>query len=269
MSLPVPSQLNDKEIQELAQVLDQATLDAREIERLTVKVPDLSLPDAYRIQEAGIRLRFSRGERLLGLKMGLTSEAKRKQMNLDSPCYGMLTDKMKVEDGSVFSLKGKIHPKIEPEIAFFIRREIRGVPTAREALLSCSGVCAAMEILDSRFTGFKYFSLPDVVADNSSSAYFVMGREVLDPSACDWSALEMTMEVNGKPVETGMSSAISGNPVNSIVQLCEMLSARGLSLPAGSIVLAGAATQAVQLEPGMKVELKVKKLGSVTLRVQG
>lgn len=265
MSLPA---MNDKQIQELAQVLDQATLEAREIERLTLKYPDLSLPDAYRIQEAGIRLRFKRGERLLGLKMGLTSEAKRKQMNLDSPCYGMLTDRMRVEEGSVFPLKGKIHPKIEPEIAFMIRREIRGIPTVREALASCSGVCAAMEILDSRYTGFKYFSLPDVVADNSSSAYFVMGRDVLDPTAADWASLEMTMEVNGKPVETGISSAISGNPVNSIVELCKLLSARGLSLPAGTIVLAGAATQAVQLESGMKVELKVQRLGSVIVRAQ-
>ena len=269
MSLPssLPT-LNDKQIQELAQVLDLATREAREIERLTVKYPDLSLADAYRIQETGIRLRFSRGERLLGLKMGLTSEAKRKQMNLDSPCYGMLTDRMRTEEGSVFSLKGKIHPKIEPEIAFMIRREIRGIPTPKEALDSCSGVCAALEILDSRFTGFKYFSLPDVVADNSSSAYYVLGREVLPPDAADWGALEMTMEVNGQPAQTGLSSAISGNPVNSIVQLCELLSARGLSLPSGSVVLAGAATQAVQLEKGMKVELKVKKLGSMSIRVQ-
>ena len=201
---------------ELARYLDQATLEAREVERLTLRHPDLSLSDAYRIQAAGIGLRFSRGERQIGLKMGLTSEAKRKQMNLDSPVYGVLTDRMRVEEGSTFSLQGKIHPKIEPEIAFLIRDEIHGVPSAKEALKACSGVCAAMEILDSRYTGFKYFSLPDVVADNSSSSYFVMGRSVLAPEAEDWGSLEMTMEVNGKAVHTEVSSAISGNP-NSFI----------------------------------------------------
>ena len=256
-------------LSELAKTLDNALLEAREIERLTVKVPDLALADAYRIQDAGIKFRLDRGEKLVGLKMGLTSKAKRDQMNLDSPIYGVLTDKMQVSDGSIFSLKAKIHPKIEPEIAFVMARELRGNVTPEQALAACSGICAA--ILDSRFVGFKYFSLPDVVADNSSSAYFVLGRELHKPADFDLQSLanlEMVMEVDGKQVQTAPSSAISGNPVNSIVQLCELLGARGLALPAGSIVLAGAATQAVQMAAGMKVRLKVQRLGEVSIGVE-
>jgi 2-oxo-3-hexenedioate decarboxylase len=128
-------------------------------------------------------------------------------------------------------------------------------------------VYAAMEILDSRFVGFKYFSLPDVVADNSSSAYFVMSAKATDPHSSDWANLKMVMSVNGKPVQEGNSSDISGNPVQSIVQLCELLSERGKFLPAGSIVLAGAATQAVQLQTGDKIELTVQNLATVSLIV--
>lgn len=258
--------LSQNQIADLAKHLDQATLEAREVERLTIRHADLSLSDAYSIQEAGIRLRLGRGERQIGLKMGLTSEAKRKQMNLKSPCYGVLTDRMQIEDGAVFSLKNKIHPKIEPEIAFIVARELKGRITLDEALAACSGVCAAMEILDSRFLNFKYFSLPDVVADNSSSSYFVLGRTLVSPRAADWAKLEMVMEVNGQVAQKALSEAISGNPVQSIVQLCELLDERGLALPAGSIVLAGAATQAVQLEPGMEVRLKVQDLGTVTVK---
>ncbi|MBI3555049.1 MAG: fumarylacetoacetate hydrolase family protein [Deltaproteobacteria bacterium] len=256
---------------ELAKILDSALLETREVERLTAKVPDLKLDDAYRIQDEGIKFRLARGEKLIGLKMGLTSKAKREQMNLSSPVYGVLTDRMQQRDGEVFSLKGKIHPKIEPEIAFIIgKRELRGRVTAQQALEACSGICAAMEILDSRFVGFKYFSLPDVVADNSSSAYFVLSSKVHDPGKFDLASLaklQMSMEVDGKPVQTAFSSEISGNPVNSIVQLCEILDSRGLVLPAGSIVLAGAATQAVQLVAGMKVCLRVPTLGEVSLVV--
>lgn len=259
--------LSESKIQEFARYLDQATLDAREVERLTLKHPDLSLPDSYRIMDAGIRMRLARGERQVGLKMGLTSEAKRKQMDLDSPIYGVLTNAMKIDEGSTYSLKGQIHPRIEPEIAFLIRKEIRGRVTAEQALEACSGVCAAMEILDSRYLNFKYFSLPDVIADNSSSSHFVLGRNILPPKAADWANLEMTMEVNGKPAQSAMSNAISGNPVQSLVQLCELLTERGQSLPAGSIVLAGAATQAVPLEPGMEVNLRVQELGSLRIRV--
>jgi 2-oxo-3-hexenedioate decarboxylase len=259
--------LNSEQIAEPARYLDQGLLEARELERITVRHPELELADAYRIQDAGVMLRRARGEKLVGLKMGLTSEAKRQQMNLKSPCYGVLTDLMRIEEGSAFSLEGKIHPKIEPEIAFVMKHELKGRPSRQQALDACLGVCAAMEILDSRYVGFKYFSLPDVVADNSSSAYFVLGRTLLPPSAADWSSLEMVMEVNGKPAQSARSSEISGDPVNSILQLCELLDQRGLSLPAGSIVLAGAATQAVQLEPGMEVRLKVDRLGEVGIRV--
>jgi 2-oxo-3-hexenedioate decarboxylase len=199
--------------------------------------------------------------------MGLTSEAKRRQMNLKSPCYGVLTDRMRVEDGATFGLKGTIHPKIEPEIAFVIGRELKGRVTREAALAACSGVCAAMEILDSRYVGFKYFSLPDVVADNSSSAWFVTGRKLAKPDAADWKNLQMTMEVNGQVAQSALSSEISGDPVLSIVQLCELLAESGLSLPAGSIVLAGAATAAVQLEPGMQVRLRVDPLGEVAIQV--
>lgn len=259
--------LKPEQILELARYLDQGMLEARELERITVQHTGLDLPDAYRIQDGGIALRRARGEKLVGLKMGLTSEAKRQQMNLKSPCYGVLTDKMRVEEGSTFSLQGKIHPKIEPEIAFIIKHELKGRVTREQALAACLGVCAAMEILDSRYVGFKYFSLPDVVADNSSSSYFLLGRNVLPPSAANWANLEMVMEVNGRPAQSARSSEISGDPVLSIVQLCELLDERGLSLSAGSIVLAGAATQAVQLEPGMDVRLKVQRLGEVSVRV--
>lgn len=259
--------LKPEQILELARYLDQGMLEARELERITVKFADLELADAYRIQDGGISLRKARGEKQIGLKMGLTSEAKRQQMNLKAPCYGVLTDKMRIEEGSVFALQGKIHPKIEPEIAFIIRDELKGRVTREQALGACQSVCAAMEILDSRYIGFKYFSLPDVVADNSSSSFFILSRETLPPDAADWADLEMVMEVNGRPAQSARSSEISGDPVLSIVQLCDLLAERGLALPAGSIVLAGAATQAVQLEPGMEIRLKVQKLGEASIRI--
>ncbi len=255
-------------ILKLAKIIDDALLEAREIERLTATHPELNLTDAYRVQDEGIALRLARGEKLVGLKMGLTSKAKRDQMNLDSPIYGVLTDRMQVAAGGKFSLKGKIHPKIEPEIAFIVARDLKGPVTAEQALAACSGVCVAMEILDSRFIGFKYFSLPDVVADNCSSAYFVLSDQLHKPGEFDLGPLEMVMEVNGKPVQSASASAISGNPVNSLVQLCEIMASRGLTLKAGSIVLAGAATQAVALEAGMKVKLTVQKLGSVEVTVE-
>jgi 2-oxo-3-hexenedioate decarboxylase len=255
-------------IETAARTLDDALLEKREVVRLTEAWPELSLPDAYRIQDAGIALRVGRGENPIGLKMGLTSRAKREQMNLGSPIYGVLTDRMQIRDGGTFRVPGGIHPKIEPEIAFITNRELRGKIDADEAWAACSGVCAAMEILDSRYVGFKYFSLPDVVADNCSSFMFVLSSRMHDPRTLpreELAGLSLEMRVDGKTVQSALASEISGDPIRSLVQLAELMGERGLSVPAGSIVLAGAATQAVKLAPGMRVELDVPRLGSVRI----
>jgi 2-oxo-3-hexenedioate decarboxylase len=253
---------------ELARLLDEARLEAREIAPLTRQHPDLTLRDAYAIQAEGIRLRAARGERVVGLKMGLTSEAKRRQMNLDSPVYGVLTDRMRVPANGTLRLQGAIHPKIEPELAFRTSRELRGRITREQALDACASVFAAMEILDSRFRDFKYFSLPDVVADNSSSSLFVLATTERPPRELDLLHLQLVMEVNGERVQAARSDAISGDPVLSLIQLCELLEQRGESLPAGSIVLAGAATAAHMLEAGDRVRLTVDGLGEVAVSVE-
>ncbi len=249
----------------LARALDAARLERREVAPLTREVEHLALTDAYAIQEAGIRLRLARGERVVGLKMGLTSEAKRRQMNLDSPVYGVLTDRMQVAADGVIALGQGIHPKIEPEIAFRTSRELGGKVTRDEVLDACASAFVAMEILDSRYRDFKYFSLPDVVADNSSSSLFVLGTQEHPPRALDLTRLEMKMSVNGEVVQAARSDAISGDPVVSVIQLCELLSQRGQVLPAGSIVLAGAATAAHMLKAGDRVQLTVEGLGAVAV----
>ncbi|MGZ3709350.1 MAG: 2-keto-4-pentenoate hydratase, partial [Bdellovibrionota bacterium] len=243
--------LTPQQLQDCATTLDDALQAAREIERLTVAHPKLTLEEGYRIQDEGIQRRLKRGEHLRGFKLGFTSRAKREQMGLHDPIYGVLTHEM--EARGRFSLAHSIHPKIEPEIAFITAKDLRGRPGAEEILDACSGVLVAMEILDSRFLNFKYFSLPDVVADNCSSARYVLGDTIHPAKQFALDDLEMVMEINGKPVQSARSSAISGTPIRSLVQLCEMLDARGLYLPKNSLVLAGAATQAVQLEPGMDV----------------
>jgi 2-keto-4-pentenoate hydratase len=167
-------------IDELARHLDDARRQGREVERLTLQAPDLTLAQAYQVMDAGIALRTGRGERVVGLKMGLTSEAKRKQMDLDSPIYGVLTDRMVVE--GTFRLAGSLHPKIEPEIAFRFDQGLRGRPDRGEVLALCSGVGPALEILDSRYRDFKYFSLPDVVADNASSSHLVLPARWVPPA---------------------------------------------------------------------------------------
>lgn len=255
------------DVNSLGSLLHRARLEAKPVEQLS-KTHQFARPEAYQIQEFGIHERLKSGEKWLGLKMGLTSEAKRRQMNLDAPLYGELTDKMQIPNEGTFNLKGSIHPKIEPEIGFVIGRELEGQVSREEVLDACTGVFAALEILDSRYNEFKYFSMEDVIADNSSSSHYVCGEIVRNFASLDLKNLTMKMWVNGELAAEGLSSAISDDPVLSVVELCALLSERGRKLPAGSLVLAGAATPAVALEPGMKVGLEVEGLNSLTVSVK-
>ena len=198
------------------------------------------------------------------MKMGLTSEKKRQQMGLDAPLYGVLTDKMKFS--TVLPWKNLIHPKAEPEIAFFVAKELRGRVSREEAWQACSKAFPCVEILDSRYKQFKYFSLEDVIADNASSSHFIIGEEV--EMAKDFRQRSMALKINGETVQSGSSSSISGDPLLSVVQLSELLAQRGESVPAGSIVLAGSATEAVNLAQGQLVELEVEGFPPLSFRVE-
>ena len=254
------------DIERLAGHLDDARRQGREVERLTLDAPELDLPQAYRVMDAGIALRVARGERVIGMKMGLTSEAKRRQMSLGAPIYGVLTDAMVVH--GTFHLQGTLHPKIEPEIAFRFARGLEGTPDRAAVLSACTAVGPALEILDSRYRDFKYFSLPDVVADNASSSHVVLPERWLEVEGRDLSRVELVMSIDGSVRQRATGAAISGDPVLSVVQLCALLAGRGQSLRPGSVVLAGAATVAEPLAAGMEVGLDAGWLGSISVRVE-
>lgn len=213
---------------------------------------------AYQIQQASIANRFQRGERLVGMKMGFTSRAKMVQMGVHDMICGRLTDQMLVEDGGVISRAAYVHPRVEPEIAFLLKRRISGAMTPLEAMDAVEAVAPALEIIDSRYKDFK-FSLEDVVADNSSSSGFVIGS--WHKPGGDLSNLGMIMSVDGRPVEIGSSAAILGHPARSLAAAARLSAQRDIPLEAGSIVLAGGATAAVALAIGASVTLEVQNLG--------
>ena len=255
-------------ISELSFQLYEARKEAQEQEPLTLSHKELDLSMAYRIQAHGIELRRKDGESVVGYKMGLTSKAKMEQMGLHQPIFGVLTDRMQVSHKGEFSLAGKIHPKAEPEIFFVTHKELSGRISVAEAISACSEVGVALEILDSRFRGFKYFALPDVVADNSSSAFFVLGDRKPVASVKEIKNLRITIELNDDVASEAKGDAILGDPWLSLCELVSLLSQENKSLPAGSIVLAGAATQAIQLEPNMRICARLDSIGTAEFIVR-
>lgn len=247
----------------IAEILDTAAREAEAVAQISETAP-LDLDAAYRVQALSLERRYARGERRVGVKMGLTSRAKMAQVGVHDVTWGRLTDAMRIEDGGRISRAAYVHPRVEPEIAFLLKAPLAGAVSAAQAMAAVEAVAPALEVIDSRYRDFK-FDLGDVVADNSSAAGFVIGP----PSRpdLDIANLGMVLTVNGRVVETGSSAAILGHPLRALVAAARMVAAAGEELRPGDIVLAGAATAAVPLAPGQPVELQVQAIGSVALGV--
>ncbi|HZG84059.1 2-keto-4-pentenoate hydratase [Paenibacillus sp.] len=259
----------DKKLAEaLAEHLYGAEKTERAVPKLTIEHPKLSVEDAYAIQEQLILLKLERDElRIVGPKMGLTSQAKMKQMNVSEPIYGYIFDDMVVPRGAI-SLADYIHPKVEAEIAFVLGEDIEGPGvTGAQVLASTAYVLPALEIIDSRYENFQ-FTLPDVIADNASSSGVVFGSTLYRPEDFDLELVGVTLRINGELKELGAGAAVVGHPAHSVAMLANMLARKGLKLKAGQTILTGGVTGAVKLHPGDSVTAAFDGMGSVGFTVR-
>lgn len=241
----------------IAARLDEAARTATATPQVSLET-DLGVEDAYRVQQASIQRRLDRGEQLVGVKMGLTSQAKMRQVGVHEVIWGHLTSAMRVADGGRIAFPRYVHPRAEPEVAFGLKHVLTGEVSPAEALAAVEWVAPAIEIIDSRYENFK-FALPDVIADNASSSSFVVGPPRRPDHPIDNEG--MVLEVDGQVAQTGSSAAILGHPLRSLVAAAKLTARLGLVLQPGWIVLAGGATAAVPLKPGMQVSLTTATLG--------
>ena len=258
--------LDQNTVNDLAAHLEQAELEAQDVVKITDAHPDMDFDDAYAIQYAIRKAKLSRGQKLAGLKMGLTSHAKMTQMGVETPIYGFFFYYMARGDGEEIRIDELIHPKVEPEIAFVTKTDLRG-PGCHigDVLAATDFVVPAMEVIDSRYRDFK-FDLKSVIADNTSSSRFVAGGQARDPRELDLRTLGVVLEKNGEIIATGAGAAVLGHPANSVAMLANMLGARGEHIPAGTFIMTGAGTEAVAVAKGDTVTARFQELGSVSVR---
>jgi 2-oxo-3-hexenedioate decarboxylase len=249
---------------EIAKHLDSAASSAQAVSQMS-EMHQFSLADAYKIQRLSIQERLQRGESSIGVKLGFTSKAKMKQMGVEDLIWGILTKEMEFANGDSINRDRFIHPRVEPEIAFLIKKAIEGPLNYSELRNYVEAVVPAVEIIDSRYENFK-FSLEDVVADNCSSAAFVLGM----PQAVDIdiSNLGIVLSINNSPVEFGSSAAILGDPWMALMEASRLMGKYNYCINEGDLVLAGAATAAVAINRGDRVSAGFESLGEIKFSIE-
>ncbi len=238
------------------------------VQAITKQVDELSIDDAYAIQAALLERMLARGDSLAGAKLGLTSAAKQEQMGVDEPVYGWVPASSMLHSEDV-PLGELIHPRCEPELVFILAQDLAGPGvTAADVLDATDQVVGGIEVIDSRYEAFS-FTLPDVIADNTSAARVAIGADGIGPRDADLTTLGCVFEVDGEVTGTATGAALLGDPAACVAMLANHLGRHGQKLEAGWLIMAGAATDARPLSPGIVATARYSHLGSVTVRGVG
>ena len=258
--------LDRKTIELLAAHVEAAELEVRDITKITDDYPQMDWDDAYAIQDEIRRRKEARGNKTVGLKAGLTSRAKMKQMGVETPCFGFVSDYISRPDGGEIKMSELIHPKVEAEICIVTKSPLRGPGCHLGAVLAAIDfVVPAVEIIDSRYRDFK-FDLKSVIADNTSASRFVIGGRMRAVEELDLRTLGVVMEKNGEIVAMAAGAAVLGHPAAAVAMMANHLGARGQEIPAGSFIMTGGVTEAIAVNAGDSISVRYQDLGTVSMR---
>jgi 2-oxo-3-hexenedioate decarboxylase len=249
-------------LRQVAEYLHRCEIERREAEQIVKLHPEITIDDAYLIQQELVKIKLSQGNKIIGYKLAFTTRAKQRSMGISTVGFGYLFDYMKIDDRGELNLAGVIHPKAEAEIAFIIGEDLYGDVSPYEVIEATKFVAPAIEFVDSRYKDFK-FDLVDVIADNFSASRFSIGSDVKKPSEVDLRLSGVIFEKNGIPEKTGALGAVLGNPAIAVSQLVKFLSKRGEKVKAGSIILTGSITEAIDVKEGDFVKVTICGVGEV------
>jgi 2-oxopent-4-enoate/cis-2-oxohex-4-enoate hydratase len=236
------------------------------VEPLTNRHPHISIDDAYGVQQHLMARRLAAGERIVGKKIGVTSQAVMNMLGVQQPDFGMLTDAMQYRDGAEIPARLLCQPKAEGEIAFRLKHDLAGPGiTAGDVLGATESVIACFEIVASRIRDWK-IKIQDTVADNASCGVLVLGDRLVDPRRVDLSTCGMVLEKNGDVVVTGAGAATMGSPLTAMAWLANTLGRLGITLKAGEVVLSGALGAMVPVKAGDSLRVSVGGVGGCSVR---
>ena len=249
----------------LAGALSYARESRRAIAAPSNSYPGLTIDDAYAVQLCLIEARIAAGAVVRGYKVGLTSAAMQAQFGIDQPDFGHLLDDMFFPEAQPIATADFLQPKIEPEIAFVMGRELSGPVNTKQAEAAVDHVVPCLELIDSRIENWRV-KLVDTIADNAAAAGVILGAAPTRLSQLDLAAVSCHIEV-GSAQDHGLGSAVMGSPINALVWLANTLGARGVSFAPGDVILAGALTAAITVVAGDRVSATFSELGSVSAQL--
>ena len=255
--------VSEARVAEIAQALFTSETTRISLPPLTATWQGLEVPDAYAIQMCNVRRALVSGRRISGKKIGLTSKAMQELLGVPTPDFGHLFADMEVMDGKA-PMSRMLQPRAEGEIAFVLSRDLDMAGEIRVAdVMACTEyVSPAIEIVDSRIADWK-IGYVDTVSDNASSGLYVVGKTRLDPRSFDLVAETMNLYLNGELKNSGLGSAVLGNPAACVAWLANTMRQYGTLLRKGEVIFSGALSAMIAVKAGDRVRAYFGRLGPV------
>lgn len=254
-------------VQRLGDELFAALRGRTVLDPLTARAPGIDIDDAYRVSLRLLERRQQEGERVVGKKIGVTSQPVQDMLGVHQPDFGFLLDTMQVPDGAALSLSRQrlIQPRTEGEIAFVLKRDLRGPGvTEAQVLAATDYVTPCFEIVDSRIRDWK-IRIQDTVADNASCGVFVLGNARVKPEALDLAAVKMEIRKNGQHAAAGIGAAVQGHPAAAVAWLANTLGRYDIPFRAGEIILSGSLAPLLPAVAGDRFEMTLAGIGSASV----
>jgi 2-keto-4-pentenoate hydratase len=252
-----------EKIQAAADRIWEAINASKSCEPIRDLLGETDLSSAYAAQRINTERKLNEGHRIIGCKIGLTSFAVQKQLGVDQPDFGILTDRMVVAQGEPIAWNELMQPKAEAEIAFIMGGDLSGEKISMGELeKAIESAVASIEVVGSRIEGWN-IRITDTIADNASASHFVLGNKRAKLGEIDLENCRMSMTRAGEVVSTGEGRACMGNPMNAALWLAQTMNDLGSPLRAGDIVLAGALGPMVAVNPGDQFTASIEGLGEV------
>lgn len=257
--------MTDNALQEAADLLSAALIGRAPIRPLTERYPGLDVADAYAIQQVNLNRRLLEGRKLVGHKVGLTSEPMQTLLGVDQPDFGYVLDDMVLDNRGNVPISRFCAPRVEPEVAFLLRAPLRGPGvTVDDVRAATEAVAVALEIVDSRIVDWQ-LTLADTVADNASSGAVVLGEWIPYGDGIDLPGAWASLSLNGTEIDSGVGTAVMGDPAAAVAWLANALAPVGTEILPGQFVMSGSFTSAAFVHPGDNAAATVGGLGTVSL----
>ncbi|MBN1103442.1 MAG: 2-keto-4-pentenoate hydratase [Deltaproteobacteria bacterium] len=259
--------LKEQTVQEIASQLLEAEKSCTPIDPITARYPEMTYDEAYAVQLKTIEAKVKAGAVVVGRKIGLTSKAMQELIGIDEPDFGIIVDSKVFSEGEVIRADSMMVPRIEAEIGFLLKRDLRGPGvTVVDVLAATEGVMPLLEVKDTRIKNLKP-TIMDAIADNATSGIVILGGKLtsLTPDI-DLRLIGMIFERNGEIMGTAAGAAALGNPAEPVAWLANKLARYGITLGKGEFVMSGGLTTALEVKPGSCFKATFDRLGSVSAR---